>query len=120
MRRPGFPYLRKMPTKDRLTPSSYSDARRKAPRMRYDWASNIRTVQALSAGWTMTKPLSTRELKDLRVGPSELQLFATGSGSASDLALLLRECAALKLPNFTRLICYGLILHSIGRTSPRT
>jgi hypothetical protein len=54
----------------------------------------------------VTKPLSTRELKDPRVSPSELQLFATGPGSASDLAPLLRECAALSTNLQTSHICY--------------
>src|SRR5271169_4134138 len=95
MRGPCLSSLKTILTKDYLRPSSRSRTHRKALKTGRGKTLAFQNAQALGASWRMTRLFNTLMAKDPRVSQHDLQLFATGPGSASDLAPLLRECAAL-------------------------
>jgi hypothetical protein len=95
MRGPRLSSLKKVLTKDYLRLSSKSSTHRKALKTGHGKTLALQNAQALGASWRMTRLFNTMMAKNPRVSQHELQSFATGPGSASDLAPLLRERAAL-------------------------
>jgi hypothetical protein len=96
MRGPCLSNLKKILTKDYLRPSSKSSTHRKALKTGRGKSLALQNAKVLGASWRMTRLFNTMMARDLIVSQHGLQLFATGPGSAGDLAPLLGECAALK------------------------
>ena len=84
VRGPCLSSLKEILTKDYLRPSSKSSTHRKALKTGRGKTLALQTAQALGASRRMARLFNTMMAKDPRVSRHELQLFATGPGSAGD------------------------------------
>jgi hypothetical protein len=81
MRGPCLSNLKKILTKDYLSPSSKSSTHRKALKTGRGKTLALQNAQAFGASWRMIRLFDTMMAKDPRVSQHELQLFASGPGS---------------------------------------